>query len=690
MYPRNLAIAALLSITNHAYSESSDEFIVQLKDPEYFQGVIKTEKGGVIKAPSLRIQARKIVYTNTKTEQTISAQGDLMMEYQNRIYVGDELEYDLQKKVGYLKNGRTKDGNWFVGGRWLQLQEDGNFVLYGAYLTTAPSVNRPWEIKAKKATVEDGNVLKAKAVTFRVFDFPLLWLPSYSTNLTKFRDTPIRYRLQWDKNLNLRASMRYRFFATETFSAFFRFDWRFHKNLGPGAALEADYLSKDKRTTFQTKNYAAYDKEFYEENSDYRYRFQGIYKTKSKDEYTKFHAQWDRISDKDMVNDFKDPDFEINTQKATYAELSHYRKWPFVEATFRPRINSFMTLAQELPSASFGLRTFEFWKSGLYMENYASGAYLDYTFADKAKGSFPNPSSGRVETINSLYRPFSWRGLTVNPFGGIVGIWYSKSPSRQAAAQFLYKYGGNANYRLSRVYPSFKHTLLPYGEFLGYSRPHVAVDDYYVFGINDGYDKLNQLRFGLKQYFFTKENSIFLPGVIVDLYAYSFWGAASFNERIPKAFFDLEVNRQSTALKGSLGWNFQENLLDYGNAEYLWTVNANLALGVELRHRSKYWWRKAIHDNFIVDIARPLNQLLASPLSDRRNTFLTKTHIRFSPRWNMQLQTFYGWDRKEEPNYLGAKVDFYTMVTGSWQVRLSYEFSQGNPYRFTYTFKLIK
>ncbi|NGX37460.1 MAG: hypothetical protein K1000chlam2_00616 [Chlamydiae bacterium] len=666
----------------------ADDFVINLKDPEYSQGIVKTEKGGVITAPNLRIQARNITYINTKTTQKICAEGDLMMEYQGRIFVGEKLHFNLLEKTGYLIDGRSNVGIWYLGGDCLELLEDGNFIINGAFITTTVSRSNPWEIRAKIATISDGNALAAKSVSFNVLHVPVLWLPSYKTSLVRLKDSPIRYRILWDKGLGPRFSARYRFFSTDTFAAFARFDYRIIR--GPGGALEAEYNSKDKRTFFQTRNYGALDKIFPDENGSTRYRFQGIYKTHSEDDYTRFHMQWDKMSDDRMVGDFKDPDFEVNTQKVTYLEFSHYKSWTFTELSVRPRINKFGTLNQELPYGTLGVRPFEIGRTGVIMENYASGSYFDYVYAKVLDEIIGDRKAGRLETINSIYRPFSLGGFTATPRAGIVGIYYSDSPNRNATGQFVYTYGGDANVRFSKQFQDIKHTVEPYAQYLGYTRPSTPVDDYFVFEIQDGYDRLDQVRFGLRQLFYSKSNPIFLPTLSLDLYSYGFWGARSFDQTIPKVFVDLTFNQPSWAVFGGAGWNIQENVLDYGNIRLLWTLSARLAFGLEFRHRSEFWWRKANYDNFVVDFARPLDELLASPLSDRRNTFLTKLHFRISPRWNMQVQTHHGWDRTDEPPYHGAKVDFYTMLTGSWQMKLTYEYMPNDPFRISYSFKLIK
>ncbi|NGX39734.1 MAG: hypothetical protein KR126chlam1_01067 [Chlamydiae bacterium] len=698
MYCKMIALSTSLLAANLLQGNESEPFAIHLKDPSYSNGIIKTEKGGVITAPGLRIQAKKISYISTSSDsektQKICAEEDLMMEYEGRIFVGERLEFDMLTRSGFLIDGRAGVSSWFMGGERIDLCPDKSFTVTCAFLTTSTWRRNPWEISAEEVTVCDGYLLTARDVQFKVMDVPIMWLPSYSSNLRARKDPPIRYRFLWDAGLGPRLSMRYRFLSTETFNAFARFDLRLALRdkkftLGPGGSLEGEYESKDKLTSFVTRNYGAYDKIFPDENGYTRYRFQGLLKSKSEDEKTRLHIQWDRLSDDRMVSDFRSSDFEINTKKATYAEFTHYESDAFTILNFRPQINSFQTLNQEIPYTAFGIRPFEIWNTGVIMENYASGSYLDYTFAKQLDDILKNRRSSRLETINSLYRPFTAGALTVTPRAGIVGIFYSQSPEHRARGQFLISYGADANARFSKQFARAKHTIIPYCDFDGYSRPRVPVDDYFVFDINDGYETLNQLRFGIRQLYFSNEHSIFLPSLSLDLYSYAFWDARSFDQTVPKLFADLTINRPAHSLRTEFAWNIQENVLEYGNAELLWTLSSTFALGAEFRHRSKYWLRKAVQHNFVVDFARPLDELLRSPLSDQRNTLLTKVHLRLSPRWNMQLQTHHGWGRSGEPRYNGAKLDFYTMLTGQWQMKLTFEYMPNDPFRFSYSFKLL-
>src|SRR5438105_3748933 len=77
---------------------------VDLREPEYCDGVLKTEKGGVVQGPDMRLQARKIVYTRKivdgKPLLTVEAEEDLMVEFGKYLFVGSRLEYDFQNHQG--------------------------------------------------------------------------------------------------------------------------------------------------------------------------------------------------------------------------------------------------------------------------------------------------------------------------------------------------------------------------------------------------------------------------------------------------------------------------------------------------------------------------------------------------------------------------------------------------------------
>lgn len=676
---------------------AKEELTIDLKNPVFSHGVITTEEGGVITGQGLRIQAQKIAYTN-KIEngirvQKIVAEGDLLLEYANRAFVGARLEYDFVNKTGELTQGKTFVDVWFLGGDKIELRSDGTYYISNAFVTTCEDQDNTWEINARTVKITEEKLLSAKNIRFRFFKVPLFWLPAFKSNLRVFTDSPIRYKVVWDKGLGPRLTMRYRIFSWRALDLFLRLDYRLKRGLG--GAFESEYFSPDRATTFVTRSYIAHDKSFPDERGPHRYRLQGLYHTQSKDEKTQFHLTWDKLSDSRMVGDFRSEDFEINTQKRTHLLLQHQLDSTFFHFSVQPRLNHFQSIDQELPLLSIGIRPFQIGNSGIVSNNFVSAGYLDYVYADDLQHQFhllglrSATKSARLETRNEFYRPFKLGQFILTPSIGVLGIFYSNNPSHHPIGQGIFTYGVRGETRLYRSFKHFRHMTEPYIQFQGLTSPTAAISHHFYFDINDGYHQLNQLRIGWRNSFFTYKQSCFLPEIFTDLYTYGFFSNRAFAQLFPKTYLTVGWNRPSFAIKANIAWNNEEKVWDYTNISTDWTINEDFAFGLEFRHRSKFDWRKAVHNNFIVDVARPISELVDSPLSDGRDTFLARAFLRLAPKWSCQLQSRHGWGRRNEPRYNAGKIDLFTMLTCSWRLKLTYE-RMPNDNRFSSSINLVK
>lgn len=689
-----LALFLFCSSLTHAEETpiEAQELTINLKDPVFSHGVITTEKGGIIESKTMRIQAEKIEYTNRIEEgrpvKKIVAEGNLLMEYEGRAFVGRKLEYDFIAKTGTLWDGRTSTDYWFIGGDEIELQPDGSFLITNAFLTTVEGQDNWWELRSSHIGVSKKNLLSAKNIRFRFFKLPVFWLPSFNINLKWLKDSPIKYKFIWDQVLKQKLSMRYEIYSTETFGLYGRLDYRF--KYGPGGAIETDYQSLDERTLFQTKTYGAFDKLIPQERGDKRFRLQGIFKTHSKNEKTHIHMTYDRLSDDKMAQDFKNDDFELNTQKRTIFWVTHYENTVFSRFNLQPRINDFQSINQQLPFVMTSVKPFPLGKSGIICENWFSAGYLDYVFAKKLSNKLPSTHAGRFESNNSIYRPIHTGPVTLTPNVGVVGIFYTNNPESQSVGQGIITYGCEANTELSKRYSSVKHNAQPYLLFQGYSRPPATNREHFIFNIDDGYAQLNQLRAGVRQSFYSVRHPKFSPNFAIDLYTYGFFGNTVFSRTVPKVYTDFELSRPSVIIRSGVCYNLQQTLFDYANVRTDWTVNEDLALGFEFRHRSRFDWRKADHENFILDVDRPIQELLHSPISDGRDTLLTRLQMRFSPLWTCHFESHHGWGRRNEPRYNEFWIGLTTYVSSNWAITFSYGLTADNRSHFDFKFRLMK
>ena len=660
----------LTSLSLYALDE---EFIVNLKDPEYQDGVIKTSKGGVIRSTNIRIQAESITYTNKEDSHKVVAEGNLLIDNGERIFIGDKLEYDFISGTGVLYKGKTFVDVWFLGGEKLTINKDKTFTIENAYVTTSEGSHYDWALHTGEVSITDKHYLTAKNVTFQFMETPIFYLPSFKSNLKIFTDSPIKYKLDWDKGQGPRISMRYRVYSWKRSSIFVRFDYRLRR--GFGVALESESRSKDKRTTFLTKNYFAHDTFYNDDNPNQekkRYRLQGHLTSSSPDGKTKGKVVWDKFSDRNMPGDFKTDDFVLSTAKRTEVNFSKISNHFLFATHIRPKINSFQGFKQEIPAVQLFIHPLVLGKTGVLFENKFNISYLDYASADDVEQFIPDFHAFRIESNQSLLRPIPIKGATLTPSLGFTGIGYNNSPDQNPAFQAMLNYGLDLQITGKKTFKTFQHTFTPYIHFKGLTSPTTKIDHVYIFGLNDGLNKIDLLKTGIEQTFTFLKYNTFEPTLLTELYTYSFFDENIYKTFIPKFGGTFTLNLPRVVLESKIGWNSEERLLDFANASLKWTLNENFAMGVEFRHRGRFYWKKDDHDNYILDVSRPISELLVSPLSDNRNTFLTKLQLQIAPEWVLRLQMHQGWGRKGEPFYNEAKVDLITMLTSTWRLKLSY------------------
>ena len=121
------------------------------------------------------------------------------------------------------------------------------------------------------------------------------------------------------------------------------------------------------------------------------------------------------------------------------------------------------------------------------------------------------------------------------------------------------------------------------------------------------------------------------------------------------------------------GWDLDHQILDHFNYRIDWTWNENIAFAVEYRQRSRYDWRKLDYENFFLDTGRSFQALLHSSLSDRRETLLYRSFVRFHPNVALQLEVRHGWDRRDQPNYTEYEIDLLTTWRSIWELKISYQ-----------------
>ncbi|MBM3202108.1 MAG: hypothetical protein FJZ56_06850, partial [Chlamydiae bacterium] len=207
-----------------------DEITILLEDPVYTDGVLTSDKGVCVKAPGMKIQARKIEYIRKETAEglvhKLSAFGDLLVDFNNRIYVGDSVDYDFITQSGYVTNGVTCIDRVFVGGEKLEFHKDKSITMQNLYATTNPNKNSLWSVEAKSATLDKDQVLKTEDITVKAGQTPVFYVPFYKTKFKSDDNSPFRYNVLWESGQGPMVSARARLYSTDALELFGRLDYR--------------------------------------------------------------------------------------------------------------------------------------------------------------------------------------------------------------------------------------------------------------------------------------------------------------------------------------------------------------------------------------------------------------------------------------------------------------------------------
>lgn len=685
------ALVFISSLSAKTQEPKIEDFIeegvhVDLKDPEFKDGKLTTEHGGIVRATNLRIQAQSITYFRSAEGAKVIAEGDLLVQFYNWAFTGERLEFDLASNTGIINEGRCSMEPWFLGGKTIRLENDGSFYLFDGYVTTSQTDCHEWEIDTECARLECNKYLTAKNVTFKIIRVPILWIPKFKINLDTIFDSPIKYTVRFGGQDGTRLGVSYEIFSWNRLKTYLRVDWRMKRGLGGG--LETYWTSKDKDHSFQSINYVASDNSISNPHEKTRYRFKGLYRGELPDNKTSIKVCYDKLSDKDMAKDYKDESFKIDEPGRTELYI-HHQETNWVSNFFtRVQINNFQSLKQELPTFSTAFRPFNIFDMRT-LSNYSFKlSYLDYDYAHSVK-NVSDYHSTRYELNQQIYRPMPVCYGTLTPTAGIKAIYYGDSPSGTPKELVLGAFGLNWNAEIWKRFNQFKHVLTPYLDYTYITFPSTDPSRHFIFDIDDGWYRLNTLRFGFTNALYYRNQECCIKKVFdLDIYSYAFFHTETIPVPIPKVYFQAtsrlfeNVNHFYT-----LVLNLQRKQLDSFDWRVEWTISSNLAFAAEWRTRGPAAWRKVDQENFILESFRPFKELIHSSLSDKRDTLLYHIFYRFSENLAIQLQSRTGWNRRFEPSYNEFQVDLHTSLGSFWNLKISYQHHEDDK-RIAFYFKL--
>lgn len=658
-------------------------FAIDLNNPLYENGLLQTTEGGVLRASGVFIQARNILYCHTEEKNEVTCEGNILVDFHGQVMIGERFFFDFNRGCGWLLCGVTSYFPWQIGAQKILLLEDGSLECQESYITTSEGCNNhDLALQTSCIRIDCNKQLTSSSSTLKLYGRSIAYFPSFKLDLASLKRPPIGVKFGWGGYLGPHISLRYHAFSYRDFKASLRLDGFLKHGLGVG--IESTLDPKNHPLAFYTRNYWAHDLAIDDPQKRDRYRFQGSYYNRFWDNKTTVQARYDVVSDAQMAADYNHESFDVIPAHETKLQINHKEKSFISNLIVDVRVNSFQSVDQQLPTVEWNMHPLRLPLTSSFFENYLKVSNINFvTSHDQSNRT--TEQAARVDIRPALYWPFYVGPFIVTPRVGMIGIGYSNSPDHHSQNQILATISTEATTSLYHPYSWGHHTLLPHFRYTHLSTPTSAFHEHFIFSIDDAYTRFDELRFGCKNLFFFP---ISCRPLMIDLWANSFFDPKNKTPTLPKSYLNAEWQLSSHFFcQMDMAVHYQKEWLDMWNTRLDWTLSENLALSLEYRQRSAFSWRKGDFYNFILDVSRNEEELLASSLSDKRRTMLATLFYRVNPDWTLHFTSRYGQHAKQERSYFEYEIASRAAIMDHWWLHFSYQ-KRESDHRFAFSLKL--
>ncbi len=141
------------------------------------EGLYLAEGDVVIQREGQILKAQKATY-NEKTG-VAKVSGDVRLEINGDVLIGESGTFNLETYLGEITNGRLfdREHHFYISGDHVEKVGPNRYHVKNCRLTTCDGVKPDWSITGSEVDVTVEGYGKVKDATFRIRDFPILYIP---------------------------------------------------------------------------------------------------------------------------------------------------------------------------------------------------------------------------------------------------------------------------------------------------------------------------------------------------------------------------------------------------------------------------------------------------------------------------------------------------------------------------------
>ncbi len=379
-------------------------------DVDYFKDEQKTIGRGnvVVTRDDVKLLADYVeVYTDTKKA---FAEGHVTVIRAGKTQIsGDKGFYDFKNHQGSFPNSQMISSPWYITGEQAEQVAKDQINLYQAIVTTCPYQDSHWDIKAKQVVVYPGDKMIAWNIKLRILKVPVFWWPYMIIPLDQ--DTgPFELHLGQSKSHGNYALIG------KTYSIIpqsegrelktkVHVDLRKKRGTAVGNQLwyHFDKIGDGHAKLYWIKDARAPDPAYYSPGDGFRkkQRYRVTWKHRTDfGPFTNLIAQWNKFSDREILHDFFEREFDEEPIPQSFATFTHNSDRYGFLIDIQRQANSFDNVLQRLPEIRFNWRDQEIKQTGVYYNSQTQ--YVNYHYITHANRTDPSDESGRKRLVTDV------------------------------------------------------------------------------------------------------------------------------------------------------------------------------------------------------------------------------------------------------------------------------------------------
>lgn len=371
---------------------------------------------------------------NSLTKEGV-AEGNARLEDKDGVIVGSKITYNFVTKTGTIIDSGFRANPYFGRAEISEKVSEDEFVNRRGYFTTCGFENPHYRIKSRKMTIFPGDKIQTKEDTFYAGRVPLLYLPQYNRSL---RDPIMHVQFMPGKSKQwgpfLLSAWRYN--LTEDVTGRIYLDWREKLGVAEGFGLnyttvglgKGDFKYYYARERNHTKDFPPEDVTLTRKFQRYLVRWRHKWDI---DTQTNLVSEYYKIVDSkrtlypaggpgsskayNFLREYFIREYQQDVEPRTYVSIHKSFDYGGIDFIMQKRVNRWYAETEKLPEIRYGLPSYNFGDTPLYIEHTSQAAHFN------VKNPVPSPSSldkhlDRFDTLNKLAMPLKVSFVKLNPF----------------------------------------------------------------------------------------------------------------------------------------------------------------------------------------------------------------------------------------------------------------------------------